>query len=178
MTLAPGMEITLRVDRLNGRARGLARLSGRAVSVEAAVPGNGVRARLTRLTRASAEAEIVRIEEASPDRVTPRCPHVGTCGGCVWQHIDYRAQAAAKEAIVMESLQGLGGLSEVSVRPIIAAGDPWHFRNKMEFSFQPPDPVGIHRPGPWDEAGNLPTPFRPSPRTVTVLRVVREVVRR
>src|SRR3989442_12496502 len=127
MTLAPGMEITLRVDRLNVRGRGVGRLNGLAVYVDDAVPGDVVRARLTRLTRASAEAEIVRIEEASPDRVTPRCPHVGTCGRGVWQHIDYRAQAAAKKANVMESPQGVGGASEGAVRPLIAAGGPGHF---------------------------------------------------
>src|SRR3989442_14775243 len=97
MTLAPGMEITLRVDRLNVRGRGVGRLNGLAVYVDDAVPGDVVRARLTRLTRASAEAEIVRIEEASPDRVTPRCPYVGTCGGGGRQHLRYPGQAAAKK---------------------------------------------------------------------------------
>ena len=178
MTLAPGMEITLRVDRLNVRGRGVGRLNGLAVYVDDAAPGDVVRARLTRLTRASAEAEIVRVETASSNRVPPRCPHVGTCGGCLWQHLDYHAQAAAKEAIVMESLQGLGGPNELRVRPIIAAGDPWHFRNKMEFSFQPPARVGLHRRGRWDEVVDLQTCFLPSPRTVTVLHVVREFVRR
>src|SRR2546425_2593431 len=118
MTLAPGMEITLRVDRLNVRGRGVGRLNGLAVYVDDAVPGDVVRARLTRLTRASAEAEIVRIEEASPDRVTPRCPHVGTCGGCVGQHIDYPGPAAAKKANVMESPPGRGGVSAGAGRPI------------------------------------------------------------
>src|SRR2546425_904437 len=87
-------------------------------------------------------------------------------------------RGAAKEAIVTESLRGLGGLSEVRVRPIIAAGDPWHFRNRMEFSFQPPDRVGLHRRGRWDEVVDLQTCFLPSPRTVTVLHVVREFIRR
>src|SRR2546425_8938913 len=86
-------------------------------------------------------------------------------------------RGAAKEAIIVESLQGLRGLSEVRVRPIIAAGDPWHFRNRMEFSFQPPDRVGLHRRGRWDEVVDLQTCFLPSPRTVTVLHVVREFMR-
>ena len=177
MKLAPGMEITLRVDRLNVDGRGVGRLNGLAVYVDDAAPGDVVRARLTRVTPANADGEIVRIEEASSDRVVPRCPHVGACGGCRWQHLDYRAQAAAKEAIIVESLQGLRGLSEVRVRPIIAAGDPWHFRNRMEFSFQPPDRVGLHRRGRWDEVVDLQTCFLPSPRTVTVLHVVREFMR-
>ena len=178
MRLAPGTEVTLRIDQLSAGGRGVGRLNGLAVHVDDTAPGDVIRARLIRLTGAHAEAELIRVEEASSDRVTPRCPHVGTCGGCRWQHLDYRAQAAAKEAAVREHLRGVAGHDQVPVRPIIAAGDPWHFRNKMEFSFQPPDRVGLHRRGRWDEVVDLQTCFLPSPRTVTVLRVVREFIRR
>src|SRR5713226_6455062 len=176
MRLAPGTEITLRVDRLSHNGRGVGQVDGLAVFVDDVAPGDLVRARLTRMARALPEAEVLRVEEASPDRVIPRCPHVGRCGGCLWQHLDYRAQARAKEAMVRESLQGVGELSPLPVRPIIS-GDPWHFRNKMEFSFQPPDRVGLHRRGRWDEVVDLHTCFLPSPRTVTVLYVVREFMR-
>src|SRR2546422_10516120 len=99
MMLAPGMEIMLRVDRLSGDGRGVGRLNGLAVYVDAAAPGDVIRARLTRLTRARAEAQIVRVEEPSSSRVTPRCPHVSTCGGCPRQPLHHHAQAAAKEAV-------------------------------------------------------------------------------
>lgn len=177
MTLAPGSEITLRIDRLGSGGRGVGRLNGLAIHVDDAAPGDVIRVRLTRLTRGRAEAEIIRVEEASADRVTPRCPHVGACGGCLWQHLDYRAQAAAKETIVMESLRGLGGPDTHPMRPIIAADDPWYFRNKMEFSFQPPDRVGLHRRGRWDEVVDLRTCFLPSRRAVAVLRVIQAFVR-
>src|SRR3989454_7305515 len=178
MRLAPGTEVTLRIDRLSAGGRGVGRLDGLAVHVDDTAPGDVIRARLIRLTGAHAEADLIRVEEASSDRVTPRCPHVGTCGGCRWQHLDYRAQAAAKEAAVREHLRGPAGHDQVPVRPIIAGGEPWHFCDKMEFSFQPPDRVGLHRRGRWDEVVDLQTCFLPSPRTVTVLRVVREFIRR
>lgn len=117
------------------------------------------------------------IEAASSDRITPRCPHFGVCGGCLWQHLDYRAQADAKEAMVSASLQGLAQ-SGSPMHPIIAAVDPWYFRNKMEFSFQPDDRLGLHRRGRWDEVIDLQTCFLPSPRSVAVMRAIREFIRR
>src|SRR5256886_8869142 len=147
MTLAPGAEITLRIDRLSVGGRGVGRLNGVAIHVDGTAPGDVIRARLIRLTGASAEAAMIRVEEASSDRVTPRCPHVGTCGGCRWQHLDYRAQALAKEAAVREHLGGLAGHNQVPVRPIIVAGDPWHFPDNMGVSFLAARPVRPHPRG-------------------------------
>lgn len=178
MVPSPNQDVILRVDRLSFGGRGVARLNGLDVFVDDAAPGDVVRVRLTRTKGTTAEAEVVAVVDASPVRVTPRCPHFGICGGCQWQHVDYRAQAQAKEAIVEESLQQLGGMSHLPVRPIIAMEDPWEFRNKMEFSFQPPDRVGLHRRGRWDQVVDLQACFLPTGRTVEILRAVREFARR
>ena len=45
------------------------------------LPGERVRAQVN-----EARAEVVDILQASPDRVTPPCPHFGACGGCALQH--------------------------------------------------------------------------------------------
>lgn len=178
MVPSPDQDVILRVDRLSYGGRGVARLDGLDVFVDDAAPGDVVRARLTKMKRTYAEAALVAVEDASPVRVTPRCPHFGICGGCQWQHVDYRAQAEAKHAIVEESLQQLGGLSRLPIRPIIAMDEPWEFRNKMEFSFQPPDRVGLHRRGRWDQVVDLQACFLPTGRTVEILHAVREFARR
>src|SRR5574341_2395121 len=178
MVPSPDQDVILRVDRLSVGGRGVARLNGLDVFVDEAAPGDVVRARLTRTKRTYAEAVLIALENASPVRVTPRCPHFGICGGCQWQHVDYRAQAQAKQAIVEERLQQLEGVSHRSVRPIIAMDDPWEFRNKMEFSFQPPDRVGLHRRGRWDEVVDLQACFLPAGRTVEILHAVQEFARR
>lgn len=110
------------------------------------------------------------------DEVVPRCPHFGPCGGCLWQHLDYPAQLRAKQAIVEESLRHLGGEERVAVRPIIG-GEPWYYRNKMEFAFQPEGRLGLHRRGRWDEIEDLHACFLQSPRTVELLTEVREFIR-
>lgn len=75
-----------------------------------------------------------------------------------------------------EHLRHPGGAAGLPVRPILG-GDPWYYRNKMEFTFHPPGGLGLHRRGRWDEVEDLQTCFLPSPRTVAILTEVREFAR-
>jgi 23S rRNA (uracil1939-C5)-methyltransferase len=170
-------EVDVRIDRMSYGGRGVGRVDGFVVFVADAAPGDLLRARLVKVKKAYAEAEPVRVDAPSPDRVTPRCPHFGPCGGCLWQHLDYGAQLRAKEAIVAESLRHLGGLDDLQVEPIIPNDEPWYYRNKMEFSFQPEGRLGLHRRGRWDEIVDLQTCFLQSPRTVEILTEVRDFIR-
>ena len=80
------------------------------------------------------EAPLLSVAVAAPGRTAPSCPHVGECGGCVWQHIDYPYQLQHKQAqlekLFSPILSGTG-----TFHPIIGASSPWRYRNKMEFSF-------------------------------------------
>ncbi len=171
--LARDEELTLRVDRLAYGGRGVARVDGLVVFVEGAAPGDVVRARVRRVRRSFAEAATVEVLEPSPARTVPRCPHFGPCGGCVWQHIDYAAQAQAKEAIVRESLTHLGGIATPPVRPIVAAADPWYYRNKMEFSFHPVGTLGLHRRGDWNAIVPIETCYLQSQVSAALVQAVR-----
>jgi len=71
---------------------------GRAVFVPFGIPGETVRVKLTEEKRGHARGEIVAVLEASPQRISPRCPHFGVCGGCHYQHLPYPAQLEAKTA--------------------------------------------------------------------------------
>lgn len=170
-------EVTVKVDRLSYDGRGVGRLDGFVVFADDTAPGDVVRARLVTVKRTFAEAQMLHVEEASPSRVQPRCPHFGLCGGCLWQHLAYPAQAQAKQAIVAGSLERLGGLRDLPMRPIIAMDEPWYYRNKMEFSFHPPGRLGLHRRGRWDEIVDLDVCFLQSPRTAEIIREVRGFVR-
>jgi len=101
--------------------------------VRCALPGETVEAEIFRTKKnklASYAANICSIKSASPCRVEARCKHFGSCGGCVWQHMNYNEQLAIKEARIKQLFTG-----EVEVLPIIACPDSWQYRNKMEFSF-------------------------------------------
>lgn len=172
--LRRGEEITLTVDRMAYGGRGVGRADGFVVFVPDTAPGDRVRARLWRIKPGYGEADLVEVLGRSPARTTPACPHFGPCGGCVWQHLTYSAQAAAKEAIVRESLAHLADLRTVEVRPILAMRSPWYYRNKMEFTFHPEEIVGLHRRGAFDRVVPVTACLLQSPASNLILNLVRE----
>ena len=93
-----------------------------------------------------AEGKIVNLVEPSPVRVEPLCPHFGVCGGCKWQHVPYREQLRFKQQQVMDALQRIGKVELPECHPIdgcdnpehcaeLLEGQPFHYRNKLEFTF-------------------------------------------
>ncbi|MFB9069178.1 23S rRNA (uracil(1939)-C(5))-methyltransferase RlmD [Pseudofulvimonas gallinarii] len=125
--------IELRIDDLSHEARGVARHEGKVVFVEDALPGEQVLARITRPGRDFDQAQTLEVLAASPDRVTPRCPHFGVCGGCVLQHLSPTAQIAAKEKQLLENFRRIGGLEPARVLPPLVA-EPWAYRRKARLS--------------------------------------------
>ena len=113
--------------------RGVARRDGKAVFVSGALPGERVMAEQTAKNRHFDEARTLDVLEASPDRVAPRCPHFGTCGGCVLQHMDETRQIEAKQRVLMENLERIGHVSPTSVLPPLT-GASWGYRRKGRFS--------------------------------------------
>lgn len=167
------------VDRLTYGGEGIARADGLAVFVTGAAPNEVVRAKVRKIHRRHVEATIVEVEQASPDRVKPRCQHVEDgCGGCSWQHVSYPAQLAAKAAAVRDSLERLGGFRDLAIRPILPAPDAFYYRNKMEFAFHPEGTLGLHPRGAWYDIISLKECLLESPLAVTIVKAAQEFVRR
>lgn len=176
-TLRPGDEVALRIDRLAYGGQGVGRIGRLAVFVDRTAPGERVVARVRRMRRRHAEADLLRVEEPSPSRIDPICQHFREgCGGCSWQHLDYTAQLEAKAAFVRDSLERLGGLGDPQLRPIMGAADPWHYRGKMEFAFSPGVGLGLHLRGSWERVFRLDTCFLPSPLVVEIVKAARTFV--
>ena len=147
-------EIELQVDSLAYGGNGVARLNGFVVFVRRGLPGDRVRARVTKVKRGFAEALATEVLEPSAQRVEAPCAHYPACGGCRFQDLDYTAQVAAKEAQVRDSLVRIGGLPDPPLEPILPAASPFFYRNKLEYSFTqtPSGPaLGFHKAGRWDE---------------------------
>jgi 23S rRNA (uracil1939-C5)-methyltransferase len=134
MTLKRGQEIELAIDTVAFGGRGMARVDGMAVFVDGAVPGDRVLARISRKKKNFAEARVLSLLTASPDRVQAPCPYSGYCGGCTWQFLDYGKQLEYKRQHVLESIDHIGGIREVAVHEAIASENVFGYRNKMEFS--------------------------------------------
>ena len=109
--------------------RGIARLDGKAVFVDGALPGERVRFRVFKRRRQWDEAGLVEVVTASPDRVAPACAHFGICGGCSLQHLSAAAQLAAKERQLLENLQRIGRVSAQRVLPPLS-GPEWGYRRR------------------------------------------------
>ena len=114
---------------------GVAKVRDFVVFVEQAVPGDVVRARVTRRQKNHAEAVVEEIVTPSPNRVTPPCPLFGTCGGCTWQNIPYSEQLRHKERQACSVLEHLGKARPERIEPIIPSPLEWRYRNKMDFTF-------------------------------------------
>ncbi|WP_374608824.1 23S rRNA (uracil(1939)-C(5))-methyltransferase RlmD [Thermomonas sp.] len=129
---------SLDIVNLTHDGRGVARWpegphAGKTVFVTGALPGETVLVQQTTRSRNFDEAKTLEVVQASPDRVTPRCPHFGTCGGCVLQHLDEEKQIEAKQGVLLDNLQRIGHVTPQSVLPPLR-GDSWGYRRKGRFS--------------------------------------------
>ena len=125
----PAEPVEVVIESLTHEGRGLARVEGKAVFVDGALAGERVRFRYTRLQRHFDEGRVVEVLEASPQRVAPRCPHFGVCGGCSLQHQAPEAQIAMKQEILADVLRRIGGVAPERWLPPLAAGH-WGYRRK------------------------------------------------
>ncbi len=92
-------EVELTVDSLAYGGNGVARLDGFVVFVRRGLPGDTVRARVTKVQRRHAEAIATDVVTPGPERVDAPCAHYPACGGCRFQDLAYDAQLAAKAAV-------------------------------------------------------------------------------
>ncbi|WP_115553320.1 23S rRNA (uracil(1939)-C(5))-methyltransferase RlmD [Xanthomonas arboricola] len=124
------------ITDLSHDGRGVARRDGeggKVTFISGALPGELVRAEPTARSRHFDEAKTVDVLEASPQRVTPRCPHFGVCAGCVLQHLEESQQIVAKQRVLMDNLERIGHVSPQTVLPALV-GDTWGYRRKGRFS--------------------------------------------
>ena len=107
--------------------------AGKAVFVAGALPGETVSVQQTARSKHFDEARTLEVLGASPDRVTPRCPHFGVCAGCVLQHLAEDKQIEAKQRVLLDNLQRIGHVAPASVLPPLR-GEAWGYRRKGRLS--------------------------------------------
>ncbi len=153
-----GATIELSVEALAYGGNGIARLAtgeddrgGYVVFVGGAVPGDRVRAVVTKRKRGYAEARTLEVLEPSPERIEPVADHPGA----PWQVLPYERQLAVKQEQVHDALTRIGHLEGFVLDDIVPAEQTWRYRNKLEYSFGTGDAgelvCGFHAPGSWHE---------------------------
>ena len=126
--------ITLRleIDSLDLDANGVARHDGKVVFVRGALTGETVTARVVRRKPSYEVAEVETIERASAQRVQPRCPNFGVCGGCSMQHVEPRAQVSIKQRVLEDTLWHIGKVrSETMLAPIVGPAYGYRYRARL-----------------------------------------------
>lgn len=145
-----GQELELTIDGLAHGGAGVARLDGYVVFVRDAVPGDRVRATVTKRKKAYAEARASEVLTPSPDRVPALADHPGA----PWQVLPYERQLQVKAEQVADALTRIGHFADVEIEPIVPAVEQWRYRNKLEYSFGTGDDgaliCGFHAPGSWE----------------------------
>jgi 23S rRNA (uracil1939-C5)-methyltransferase len=146
-----GAELELGVESIAFGGAGVARADGYVLFVAGAIPGDRVRAVVTKSKRDYGEARTVEVLEPSADRIPPLADHPGA----PWQVLRYERQLEIKQAQVDEALRRIGHLDGFQLEPILPAVDQWRYRNKLEYSFGagPGGELvcGFHAPGRFDE---------------------------
>jgi len=124
--------------------KGVAREEGKAVFVPFTIGGERVTAEIVREKKQFAEAELVEVLQASPERVVPECGYFGRCGGCSYQHISYSHQLETKARQVEQAMRRIGRLAEPPMRPMVPSPLPYGYRNRITVHAQD-GVVGFYR---------------------------------
>ncbi|MFE4713217.1 23S rRNA (uracil(1939)-C(5))-methyltransferase RlmD [Paenibacillus sp. NPDC056722] len=137
-------EVMLDIIGMTHEGEGVGRVEGFTLFVQGALPGEKIRAKVLKTKKQYGYAKLLKIEQASGDRIAPPCEIYDMCGGCQLQHMDYAAQLAWKRQLVVDNLERIGKLQVtggrnedahtggIIVRPTLGMDEPWRYRNKAQ----------------------------------------------
>lgn len=131
-----GNKIELHIERLVYGGKGLGRHNNMVVFVPDVITGENALVEIRTRKKDYAEAELIKVLEPSPHRITPPCPLYHDCGGCQWMHIDYPFQVQAKREILAETLKRGLKTEDIAVPPLIPSSTPLNYRQRVQFKVQ------------------------------------------
>lgn len=115
--------------------KSIAKVEGKVIFIEGAVPGDLVDVRLSKNKKDWAEGKVMRVHTYSSERTDPFCKHFGICGGCKWQMLPYEKQLEFKSQEVEQQMKRIGKVTIPEMQPIAGAKETKYYRNKLEFTF-------------------------------------------
>lgn len=144
------------IKDMSETGEGIGKTDGFTWFIKDTVIGDKVQAKVMKTKKSYGFAKLDQITEPSVNRVAPKCPVAGPCGGCQLQAMDYEEQLRYKERKIYNNITRIGGFSEVPMLPIMGMDEPWRYRNKAQF------PWGL------DKDGNITVGFYAG-RTHTII---------
>ncbi len=125
--------LTATIESLDQEGRGVAHVEGKTIFIDGALPNERVTYQSQYIKPSYEVAKVVDILKQSNQRVTPKCPHFGLCGGCKLQHLDANAQVAAKQRLLENDLRYIGKVKPENMLPPFY-GPIWGYRHKARLS--------------------------------------------
>lgn len=130
-TPALAERLVVHIHDLAFGGEGVARVDDFVLFVAFTLPGETVEVEVYEVKKRFGRARLLKVIEASPDRVTAECPHYGLCGGCQYQHLAYPRQLELKRKQVADIVQRIGGFNEAVVDEVIPCPHPYEYRNRI-----------------------------------------------
>lgn len=125
---------TFNIDGLTHEAKGVARLDGKVVFIDGALPGEAVRAQITKTGRHFDEAKLSEIVESSQYRIDPSCQHFSQCGGCSFQHLSWQEQISAKSTWLKGQLRNV--VSDEDMHILADKGEGYRRRARIAIDYK------------------------------------------
>ena len=147
MDIIKNQNYEILIEDMTVNGEGVGKIDGYALFVKDAVIGDRIIAKVTKAKKNYGYGRLMSIVEPSKDRVEAPCPIARLCGGCTLMAMSYEAQLEFKNKIIAENLSRIGGISDITLPPVIGMEVPFRYRNKAQF------PVGK------DKSGNIITGF-------------------
>jgi tRNA/tmRNA/rRNA uracil-C5-methylase (TrmA/RlmC/RlmD family) len=129
--LAAGVRCLVTIDDIAFGGEGVGRIEDFVVFVPFVLVGEVVEVEIVEVKKRFARARLLRISQASPQRVQPLCRYFTDCGGCQYQHIEYAAQLLLKHKQICDLFQRIGGLNPEVIAPVIPCPEPYGYRNRI-----------------------------------------------
>ncbi len=137
MNYNKNQEIKLRFNDIGNEGEGIGRTDdGATFFVKGALPGEEAVCTVLKWKKTYGYARLKELTLRSKDRVEPKCPVAGRCGGCTLQHMSYEAQLRMKRDKVKNCLERIGGFEGIEVAETLGMAEPFYYRNKGQFPVQ------------------------------------------
>ncbi len=172
-----GHKLKLTIDSYDEKGRGITKAEiAQGVKRDIAVPfsakGDELEVIFIKRDHAIKICEIDKIIKSGPDRIEPICQHAGKCGGCIWQHLDYKAQIAEKIRGVKDMFNRMNLADKVL--DIIPSDETFQYRNRMDFAVGWNGEIGLKETGAWNRYIDIKECYLLRPDVGKILQIVRE----
>lgn len=167
-----GHRVSGKIESIDEKGRGVFTSENVTFSVPFAAVGDEVTATFQNKDRGTKVAKIESVDVPGPDRVATPCPHAGTCGGCLWQHIAYDAQLKLKLDMVNKAFEAAG--HDERVTTVEPAVEQFHHRNRMDYVVGWNAQVGLKEYGSWNKYVDLKTCLLLNDGVGEILQTVRD----